>query len=628
MLGDRRHTVSGRIGTQASVASPQSTAGVLNALFKVSRREVENITVFGGWECSFIAALSQWLFKFTTSVEDEDGTLIFTSAPNNELAQVRIHYASDAVPELQLTKTTYILKDSRDLWQHDEPEMSRHLIYRVPWDSCLSRVFSSSVVHSLLALPMCVGEFLGSAARIYGALANAEEDVAEFSRSDYIDFAEASYGRGYTASVEKTFPELACGEGLREIMFKQLQKSVGGAVVCLELAVQNLKRLCACSICNGDMPKFRDGEGKMRLIMDKVIMSSSPGTVCLVGMVLSVQNMVRIVASVQLEAPLQPTASGIEHCYESQATAWLQYTNSTRDSKPHEFLKFIAKALHLTIERRDMKEKEKLYFVRKSQENNLSLLLQEVAQVFIGRNYVDGVNNSRVSAISQSGICIYMESLQSVRCHPNLLRKLHILPGHIERGSRIYSELLDPQGGETPEKVKCPFTVSKQATQARTTLPEKPFLKALVTENSIGGASFCYGVSLVEDAPSIGIIKPVEFAWLMLYGMGRIVCDKNSCKEDLIMPCCFMSGGHVSDSLQLEHQSSIACCIWPQQDITGKYWILKHIVEKVNTHGVFLVQRNECLSCCSEAAFRIGNKFATNNMFGIRDDQAIGIHII
>lgn len=110
----------------------------------------------------------------------------------------------------------------------------------------------------------------------------------------------------------------------------------------------------------------------------------------------------RIVASVQLEAPLQPTASGIQHCYESQATAWLRYTYSPSDTKPHEFLEFIAKALRLTIERNDMKKEEKTNFVRKSWKNNLSSLLEEVAQIFIGRNYVDGINGSRVSAISQS----------------------------------------------------------------------------------------------------------------------------------------------------------------------------------------------------------------------------------
>lgn len=233
----------------------------------------------------------QWLFNFTTLVEDEEGTIIFTSAPNDELAQVRIHYTGGAVNELQLTKTTYILKDSRDLWQYDEPGTSTHLIYRVPWNTCLSRVFSLSLVHSLLALPMCVGEFLGSAARVYSALANAEEDVAEFSRSDYVDYAEASYGQAYIASVEKTFPELACKEGLREIMLKQLQKSVGEAVVCLELTVQTLKRLCVCPICNGSMPKVVKSDGKMNLFVDRIRMDDSPGKMCLISMVLSIQKL-------------------------------------------------------------------------------------------------------------------------------------------------------------------------------------------------------------------------------------------------------------------------------------------------------------------------------------------------
>ena len=243
MLGDRRHTKMGYWGTQNRAESPDSLAKVLNALFRISRREAEGIKVFGGWECAFVAAMSYWLFNFTTQVFDEDGLQVFTSTDDDRSAQVVIFYQRDGTVlsnDLQLSSMTYIFETTSKMWRYDEEEIKRYLIFRVDWGNCLNRVFGSRAVQGLSDAKLCVGEFMGSVSRIYKALAQAESDVSGLSRSSFIDFFECSYGQGYISSVERLFPELTQVPGLRELMLKHSIASISEAEKGIEIALQNL----------------------------------------------------------------------------------------------------------------------------------------------------------------------------------------------------------------------------------------------------------------------------------------------------------------------------------------------------------------------------------------------------
>jgi len=67
-------------------------ARVVSGLFKISRGEVATITVLGYSECAFIAGIAQWLFNFTVRVEEEGSNLVYTNAPEHEIAQVTLRY--------------------------------------------------------------------------------------------------------------------------------------------------------------------------------------------------------------------------------------------------------------------------------------------------------------------------------------------------------------------------------------------------------------------------------------------------------------------------------------------------------------------------------------------------------
>ena len=242
------HTFSSRGHKRA--ATPESMAKVLDGLFKISRREIEKMTVLGGWDCAFVAAMSDWLFNFSTEVYDTRGNLIFRSAVNEGSAQVTVRYTtgsrSTQPVDLQVTSLTYVLDDVTNLWQYEDVNDARQLIYRIRWDDCLTSTFGPSLVQRFVETKTYIGQLLGSVARIYQALANSENETLGLSRQLFVAYSESCHGKGYLLSVERIFPELAQIDGLRELMLKHCSANVIEAGKGIIAALNGLRRKCGC----------------------------------------------------------------------------------------------------------------------------------------------------------------------------------------------------------------------------------------------------------------------------------------------------------------------------------------------------------------------------------------------
>ena len=89
-----------------------------------------------------------------------------------------------------------------------------------------------------------MGEFLGSAARIFAALAEGEADVGEFSRADFADFVHGTYGHGFVKSFGNVFPELDRVDGLDAIMLDASNPSFKQALSSLQMSIDSLVRPC------------------------------------------------------------------------------------------------------------------------------------------------------------------------------------------------------------------------------------------------------------------------------------------------------------------------------------------------------------------------------------------------
>ena len=352
-------------------------------------------------------------------------------------------------------------------------------------------------------------------------------------------------------------------------------------------------------------------------------------------MLLTIQHFVSTLSSLQLDVPLQPAASGIEAAYEFTTSIWLRYNYSTKSSTTVESATFIPEVLDLTTEKQEL---ELHHGTNRSNgeteaQNKLGTSLRDIIRVFAGPDAASFSTESahRRSAISRSGICIYSGSLRSPRGPPEMLRTFHVLPGHIVWGACVFTELLDPRNIKSSgnKRKHVNFIVSDQQQEESVSPTRRTCLKALLTENSTGGASFYYGISREEESEIFGAVKPMGYVAAILTAMGQVVCDQWSCQKELFMPCNFVQGGYdcTVNSLKIEYSSSVACCFWPKQDILEMNEILGNRCLDTGPSRI-LIRRNECQACCSEAAFRLAGKLLKPNMLGIIDDRAFRVYIV
>ncbi|MCJ1450488.1 hypothetical protein MMC28_000819 [Mycoblastus sanguinarius] len=185
----------------------EDIARAMCGLFGISKGNISRITVTGGAKCAFIAGFAQWLLNLKLYVEDEAGRVIHQDVTPEE-AQVVVTYRRQAeLSIVQVSSTTYILREVEDMLNRHPGLDQVLLIIRTPWDGCLTRVFGTAF-NALIKSPIILGGFFGSVAGIYRGLAMGESDVGKFSRKMYINHVKSSYGRGFINSIVVIFPEL------------------------------------------------------------------------------------------------------------------------------------------------------------------------------------------------------------------------------------------------------------------------------------------------------------------------------------------------------------------------------------------------------------------------------------
>ena len=163
------------------MAETEDIAKTLRGLAGLSNGSVSQITVTGGLECSFIASIAHWLLNLTIYVEDESGRPIYQDVTAEEARVILKLRPESELSVIKVSSTTYVLREGKDVIARGAVLDQALLMFRTPWDGCLTRVFGSAF-SALAESPTILGQFLGSVARIYRGLAIGESDVGEFSR--------------------------------------------------------------------------------------------------------------------------------------------------------------------------------------------------------------------------------------------------------------------------------------------------------------------------------------------------------------------------------------------------------------------------------------------------------------
>ena len=571
ILGDLRKQIrpSSQSGLPRGSTSPsEDIAKALHGLFQISRGAQEQIEIFGGPNCSFIGAFAHWLLNLKIHVEDNEGTLIYRDIPDREAAQVKIRYRSMHQPstELSITSTTFVLRDSDTLFPINESIEGMPLSVRTAWDGCLERAFWSSA-KTLVEVYRTLGEFLGSTARIYAALARGEPDVGRFQRIYFGDFIDGTYGRGFVDSVGSIFPELGRLEDLRSTMLGALNKSFEQSLTNLQAAISSLTSLCECGFCSGQAYRC---------------LTDTPGecedTYCVLVTAMTIVSLVRLVASLEIHGTIDPTVTGLQRIY-GQCDRRIQLHGRGRRSPLD-----LGSVLGLTL------------LMDSYDILSPGHLVADVQCLFTGHSpYFEEKKSYCGTASSFNGICCYIEALHGLSSNAAVLRRIHVIPGRIQKGDREYSEVNDFTYDlrlSLPKATLCP----KSITLPNELRKDNIDIKALVRENTSGSAlQFSYEAAFQG---TLALIHPGTFTQRVLRRTGLIKCSKRTCEAHLVFPCSVVQEGwgELPYTLSREEQP-IKCFIWHFRETDFGRCVA---IATASIDEVIYIRKGECLPCCTK----------------------------
>jgi hypothetical protein len=613
-------------------SDPKDVAKALTGLFDISMGRKKSIAIVGGGDGAFIAAVAYWIFNMSIYVEDCDGNTVFSSSVTNlpvqsDSAQVYVRFADlEQNHGIAISQSTYLLNDPKDLLHYMPSKQFLHLRRRVPWDRCLKDTFGSAF-DDFMKLPTAVWKFLGSFARISMALAEGEADVGDYSRQDFIDFAEASNGQGFVDSCQTLFPELS-GPDLRNKMQSVLSIPFTEAKSYQEESILAFQRSCSCGLCNSQL-------------------EAAP--ICFVVLAATLVDLIVTVSPLQfeVESQLHPTPHGIRLFYKRNSDR--HRLNSRTQRKGWRTL-FHRGSRYDVIDRPTV--------------NPLGVLVEDVLSFFTGASFEGGESlvlaevksNSRI-AICGSGICVFIHGMVSISTRADLLRRIHVIPGRIGRKDlrnpnavcHEYDSVLDIANWPEPIVARPQFVAasnnrpfvptasgqqssnSSHSADSRpptgealhrskpNSAPEKLNLTPEVVESGDAGEiTFFYRVS--TSSGDI-LLPPGKITTGILESTGLVSCKKSGhCKSCAEPPELFTAkdGWFMDDKEARElNLTSPICLQWEHLKnselgrlaaFAAQYQTEFTVLPKYRSKTI-IMRRGECLQCCSHyivAQHRVG----------------------
>ena len=566
----------------ASSADLSDIAKALQGLFKISTGKVARISVHGGSECAFMAALAHWLFNLKVHVEDRNGSVLYQDTIP-EAAQVFVAYRkTDDHSLVELSTTTYLLYDTDRLWYHNTQKSLSSVIFRTSWDHCLARAYGSTCSLLLSRLPHLLGSFLGSVARIYRALASGESISIECKREYFLDLAEPSFGQGFVTSTVCIFPELDRSQSLKDHMQEAEEVSCGQARRTAEPTVVPPAQSCQCSCCT---PRGVKSESR-----------------CLVAVTMSVRRLISLISSTVRDPDILPTLDGLRTIY-SHMHADVASKNGLEGS---------LLPIALGLRPHDTK-------ISDMQADFLLDILTPLVELFsAGTDRIVAIRKKAshnhqeqiCTAIVEQGLCYYLDCLRETTSQAATMRLVHIIPGHIQMEDRLFTSIFDPQPlysdlrlpvvqCDNPEDSNTCETMNSEQ-QPFPMVPPSSWnphvtLKAFAQETSVEDRLLVFLEASIEGDRKARIL-PGELTRAVLRRTGLVIC--NQCNERLALPCHRVCGGwRIPRTGEWPGHSTTAaeCHVWPELSNAARCVAIQLNESLV---GLFL-RRHECLSCCT-----------------------------
>ena len=576
-----------------NISSVEDLSKAMSGLFKISKGTIARITVTGGMECAFVAGFAQWVLNLKVYVDDDTGRVIHQDAHPEE-AQVVVTYRRQAdLALLQVSSTTYVLREDEDMMIRSPTLAQTFLTIRTPWDGCLTRVFGTAF-NDLIKATKILGDFLGSTARVYQALALGESDVGNFSRTTYINFVESSYGIGFINSVVSIFPELKRVSGLFNDMQLALNAPLKEALRTIEQTVLNLEQLCQCRDCNPS---------------DTVLAID-----CIVVVAFSIREMVSTISCVTRDDVILPTVRGIALVYCRRHADWPLRLNAR--GRP-----LLAIALGLCT--------DGLYGPDADDIRKFDLLSHPM-EIFSGYSdhsrYLPEKNpqgNEYCTATVKQGLCYYLNCLRSLSSHAENARVVHIIPGHIQMGDKQFNSVYDSPVTSHTYLSPLQFDILEESNSASIIQQPRPFhikIEMLGLEKATDHELVVFYRAMVPEEPPIKL-QPGRISHQVLKSTGLVSCKGLQCSSRLVLPCALVRRGwHFSDTNDTKtwigSRTGHVCLIWPQLEDPARC-VAIHAAFSGPGSSQIVLRSSECTSCSTVSLVREWPQMSRKELFNI-----------
>ena len=567
-----------------SVANSRSDdwAKAVDAIFQISKGNLKAIRVYGGLDIAFLAAIAHWLFDLRVWVELSDGTVTFSSCRSPEQANVYLHYAdmdhrSKAL--LKISSTTFLLRSVKDLIIDDG--LFHEMNFRIQWNTCLSDLFGDEV-DNMLENVVLIGKIFGAIARIYEALRKCEVDVGGLSRTHFINYQPAGYGRGFIDTVCNFFPEIG-NSMFRTTALKVLQTDVPTCVNQIRDSIGEMIENCCCWRCSfRSREPFQDHR-------------------CHVVVIFFIRAVANILSHTDIRATISPSRSGLTDIWYAFRGEW----NSGTSRECSKILELVSGLPHADLFDRDGQNYPKDFL--------LDSLLQGVARVFVGpgqHKEFDFDPRSRrprqCTAIVKNGVCLWIEALQNLSADPASMAFIHIAPGQIVYKDWTYNSIWDM----SHVSVKLIRSLSPvHFGEAPTTIPQKepdqPHIAVRILAQERAEDGNIKVVYVLNDQTIEQTLQPGIITEELLMATGRVPCPHaTTCSDEIALPCWQRrSGWNCADTIdKLPHDSTVGF-IWNASSSISKLLAIEGCrtlawyEQGPFKSSAMMIRSDQCMSC-------------------------------
>jgi len=587
-------------GEMGSPASPD-LAATINGLFQVSIGRLKAIDIHGGIDIAFVSAVAYWLFDLRIWVQMHDGSVLFSNCSHLEEAVVRLQYTEEGDPRqkslIQISATTFILGSVKDLFT-EVPYAS--IIFRVKWENCLTQILGhgGKRIQDQASL---LGKALGAIARIYEAIAKCEVDVGGFSRIHFVNFQPRGYGRSFISSIGTILPEIGSHQAFIDRAEQSLSQHVSNSVTTIYDLLIQLEKGCRCSVCERETSDFEF-------------------QICDVAALLFLRKIGDIMAHVNIDSPITPTADGLRGVYESQCLSWNDASRKSDGltAKDTHRKSWLGMAVGIPCISDPGPNMEKL------QPTGVLLdsILDQVSRLFMGPRGQEEFSEGRTmswkphcTAFSRDGACMWLDALRSANADPSSMSTIHVIPGQISYRNKQYTSVWDLcHPSQTRRGTAMPL--------ARFTTPgasgDLPMqvslsslvLQAIVTERGTDGT---IGIAYqVRSRSDLRCLQPGMLTEALLASTGRFPCSKSpDCSNEVSASSYVRKSGwdlwlspSKSSVDNIRYKDGGAYLLWGAPDPISKFlameglkWTTWHMQADYESLSLLLLGSGQCMAC-------------------------------